>query len=300
MQVLCELFGKSKQAYYQHDDERTLSKAAMRSFALDYAREIREKDPGMGMLKIWYMYQKKFRMEQDILGRDAFVDLLEEEGMKVRLRIRKPRTTDSSHDLPLFPNLVRDFIPDAPNQLFVSDITYIEIWINEVEYKFCYLSLIMDAYTKEIAGWSVGDTLETAFPLEALRMALRRLEGIDHNAIHHSDRGVQYASRAYTNLLKENHISISMTESGDPKEDSQAEHINNTMKNELLKGLTFNNIEEVRSAVAKAVEFYNNLRPHMSLGMLTPAQAASLSGEIKKNWRSYREEAIKEKQKVRG
>ncbi len=158
----------------------------------------------------------------------------------------------------------------------------------------------MDAYTKEIAGWSVGDTLETAFPLEALRMVLRRLEGIDHNAIHHSDRGVQYASRAYTNLLKENHISISMTESGDPKENSQAERINNTMKNELLKGLTFNNIEEVRSAVAKAVEFYNNLRPHMSLGMLTPAQAAGLSGEIKKNWRSYREEAIKEKQKVRG
>lgn len=153
---LCEPFGKSKQAYYKHDEDLVLENAAMRSFALEYARDLRKQDPEIGILKIWYMYQQEFRHEKSILGRDAFLDLMLESHMRVRNRIRKPKTTDSSHGLPLYPDLTRDVIPYAPNQLWVSDITYITVWMSSHEYFFCYLSLIMDAYTKEIVGWNAA------------------------------------------------------------------------------------------------------------------------------------------------
>ncbi len=242
------------------------------------------------------MYQQEFRHSEEILGRDAFTDLLVSEGMKVRLKVRKPRTTDSTHGLPVFPNIVKDFIPTAPNQLWVSDITYIPVWLSEYEYTFCYLSLILDAYSKEIVGWSIGDSLKTEYPLQALTMALKRIKGLVHSLIHHSDRGIQYASSEYVKLLKENNIRISMTESGDPKDNSQAERINNTMKNELLKGMTFNSIQEVKDAVNKAISFYNYRRPHMSINLMTPVQAALCVGEIEKKWTSYREQVIKTKQ----
>ncbi len=290
------LFDKSKQAYYQYDEERALSRVAASSFAMEYARRIRESDPGMGIMKIWYMYRHEFRNEDDILGRDVFTDLLANEGMKVRNKVRKPRTTDSTHGLPVFPNIVKDLIPTTPNQLWVSDITYIPIWLSDEDYVFCYLSLILDAYSKEIVGWSIGDSLKATYPLEALNMALRRIEGMEHNLIHHSDRGAQYACSEYIKMLKNRDIRISMTETGEPKDNSQAERINNTMKNELLKDMVFRSIEEVRHAVAKAVDFYNNRRPHMSIDMMTPAQAALCVGEITKKWTSYREIAIRNKQ----
>ena len=215
----------------------------------------------------------------------------------VRLKVRKPRTTDSTHGLPTFPNIVKDFIPTAPNQLWVSDITYITIWLDEYTYIFCYLSLILDAYTEEIIGWSVGPTLETTYPVEALRMALTRIEGMANiNLIHHSDRGCQYASSEYVSLLQGHGIRISMTETGDPKDNAQAERINNTMKNELLKGMRFTNIDDVRAAVGRAIDFYNNERPHMSIDMKTPAEAALCVGEIPKCWISYRENAIRANQ----
>ena len=242
------------------------------------------------------MYRRDFEGD-DPIGRDRFVDIINEHNLKVRLKVRKPRTTDSSHGLPTYPNLVKDFIPTGPNQLWVSDITYVTIWVDHWHYIFCYLSLILDAYTEEIIGWSVGPTLETSYPLEALEMALKRIERrMDVKLIHHSDRGCQYASSDYIKRLNDNHISISMTESGDPKDNAQAERINSTMKNELLKDMRFSCIDEVIPAVARAVDFYNNDRPHMSIDMMTPAEASLCEGEIKKHWISYREKAIRERQ----
>jgi len=293
---LCRLFGVSKQAYYQRDENIALRRAAQRAFALQFIRDIREKDPGIGGVKLWYMYQRDFQ-GNDPIGRDQFVDIINEYGLKVRLKVRKPRTTDSTHGLPTYPNIIKDFIPTAPNQLWVSDITYITIWLDEYTYIFCYLSLILDAYTEEIVGWSIGPTLETTYPVEALRMALTRIEGMANiNLIHHSDRGCQYASAEYVKLLLRYGIRISMTESGDPKDNAQAERINNTMKNELLKGMRFTNIDDVWAAVGRAVDFYNNERPHMSIDMKTPAEAALCVGEIPKCWTSYRENAIRAKQ----
>lgn len=277
-----------------------MEKAAQESFAIEYVKRIRSKAPGIGGLKLWYMYRRDFDGNNPV-GRDRFANIIDRYGLKVRKKFRKPKTTDSSHGLPTYPNIVKDLIPTRANQLWVSDITYITVWLDEYHYAFCYLSLILDAYTEEIVGWSVGPTLETAYPVEALKMALKRIDGMKEiNLTHHSDRGCQYASSEYVRLLEKQHIKISMTESGDPKDNAQAERINNTMKNELLKDIRFVCIEDVKSAVSCAVDFYNNERPHMSIDMMTPAEAALHEGEIAKRWRSYRTIAIKEKQKVLG
>ena len=294
---LCRLFGVSKQAYYQYDEDVALAKAAREEFALQYIREIRKLDPGIGGVKIWYMYKSEFGCDYPI-GRDRFCRILDENGLKLRLRIKRPRTTDSTHGLPTYPNFIKEYIPTAANQLWVSDMTYIVIMDDDFHYHFCYLSLILDAYSEEIIGWSVGPTLETTYPIEALRMALQRIRGNDVHLIHHSDRGCQYASREYVNILKANGIQISMTESGDPKDNAQAERINNTMKNELLKGRIFRSINEVIAAVAVAVDFYNNRRPHMSIGMMTPARAAESTGDRDMKWKSWRFETIKSRDRM--
>lgn len=269
-----------------------MKKAVQRELAIRYIRSVREADPGIGGTKLWYMYQREFGQNSPI-GRDRFADIVDEYGFKIRKRVRAPRTTDSTHGLPTFPNLAADFIPTSPNQLWVSDITYIVMWHSEYSYAFCYLSLVMDAYSKMIVGWSVGRTLETAYPLEAVKMAIGRLGGsVPQGLIHHSDRGCQYASREYVKLLQSCGIRISMTESGDPKDNAQAERVNNTMKNELLKGYRFTSIEEVREAVREKVEFYNSQRPHMSVDMMTPLEASRRTGTLPKRWTSYRELAI--------
>jgi transposase InsO family protein len=284
----------STQAYYKHGDT-DLRKLAEEAFCVEYVKRIRQKDRGIGGGKLWQMYRKEFGDVHSV-GYNRIYDIIEKYNLKVRKRKRRAKTTDSDHDLPLYPNLVKELIPLRPNQLWVSDITYMVIYLNAQtgEYDFCYLSLVTDYYTKEIIGWCVGETLEAKFAIEALEMALGRLGGRrDVDLIHHSDRGVQYASYAYTDILRKHNIKISMTECGDPKDNAVAERVNGIVKNELLQGMSFFSIQEVRKALKAAIDFYNNERPHMSLDWRTPAEAALCTGELKKKWTSYREKAIK-------
>lgn len=284
----------STQAYYKHGDGQ-LSRLADEAFCVEYIRRVRRKDRGIGGSKLWRMYRKEFGSGHSV-GYNRFYDIIDRYGLKVRKRRCRTRTTDSGHGLPLYPNLVKELIPVRPNQLWVSDITYMPVCLDAEsgEYGFCYLSLVTDYYTKEIVGWCVGETLEARFAVKALKMALGRLGGRPaEDLIHHSDRGVQYASYDYTGLLKKNGIRISMTECGDPRDNAVAERVNGIIKNELLMGMTFFSIGEVRKALKVAVDFYNNERPHMSLDWKTPAEAALCTGELEKKWKSYRESAIK-------
>ncbi len=293
---MCRLLGVSKQAYYQHVDNLML-KLSQESFVVEFVKDVRRKDRGIGGNKLWQMYRQQFGEERSV-GYNRFYDILERYGLKVRKRKRRVSTTDSNHDLPLYPNLVKDLLPSRGCELIVSDITYIPFWTSKErkEYDFCYLSLVTDYYTKEIVGYSVGETLESKYPLEALEMSLKHYKGKDLSGlIHHSDRGVQYASYAYTGRLKDCKIGISMTESGNPKDNAVAERVNNTIKNEFFKDMEFYSIREVKAAVKGAVDFYNHERPHLSLEGMTPAQAARCEGEMKKRWKSYREIAIKKK-----
>ena len=268
---------------------------ALESFVVEFIKEIRRRDPGIGGNKLWEMYRKRFGA-MNTVGYNRFYDIIEKYGLKIRKAKRRVKTTDSSHEYPLYPDLTRDYIPTSPCRLYVSDITYIPYWLDPETgaYRFCYLALVTDYYTKEIVGYKVAPTLEAKYAIEALNMALAHGSAYDlSKLIHHSDRGVQYASYTYTDILKSNGISISMTESGNPKDNAVAERVNNTIKNELLSGMQFSRIDEVRAAVDTAVEFYNNERPHLSLDGMTPREAALCNGEINKKWISYREKAIK-------
>lgn len=260
---------------------------------LDFARSVRVKDASIGCTKMWRMYQKMHTKDMQV-GRDHFNRVLRENGMCIRRRCRKPRTTNSRHGLPLYPNLVRDLIPTRPNQVWVSDITYLEKGSDDEEGKFYYLALITDAYSHEIIGWDLSRTLNKEGALRALEKAFRRLNGQERGLIHHSDRGLQYASLEYVKRLKKRGISVSMTENGDPKENAVAERVNGIVKNELLKGKPLGTFEQVLEELNKAIRFYNQERPHMSCGMYTPMEAATMTGPLSKSWHSYRDEAIEQ------
>ena len=297
MKAICGLFGASKQAYYKYDDTLLQKRLLQEQIVIDFVTKMRDKDPHLGGVKLYYMYKKEYASEET-LGRNSFEQVLSSRGLMLRRSTRRvPKTTDSSHGLPTYPNRVWSLIPLRPNQIWVSDITYIKIWddVQNGIYHFCYLALLTDVYTKQILGYAIGESLDTIYPLRALKMALRTLpDGFDCSTlIHHSDRGVQYASYKYVETLKRRNIVISMTENGNPKHNAFAERVNNTIKNEFFANLTFRSIGDVKRAVAEAVDFYNTQRPHLSLDMHTPNEAACMTGEIRKLWYSYRENAIK-------
>lgn len=290
---LCGLFGKSKQAYYKHDCDVDLRRISLEEFAVQFIREVKGKDPGIGGMKVWAMYCRTFP-DRDRIGRDRFCDIFDRYGFKIRRR-RRARTTDSRHNNPTYPNIVKEVIPIRLGEIIVGDITYIPLESNDGQRRFCYVSLLMDSYSKMILGSSVGMTLEAKYPMEALSEATKLLvaHGVDlSRTIHHSDRGVQYTCSDYVTELRKNKVMISMTESGNPKDNAEAERINNTLKNELFKDMVFTNIDQVREALRRAVMFYNHERPHLSLEMRTPVEAASETGRFKRQWISYRERAI--------
>ena len=160
----------------------------------------------------------------------------------------------------------------------MSDITYVE-----TEEGVYYLSLVTDLYSHKIVGWSIGPTLDTIYPLEALRMALATLpEGDAPYLTHHSDRGCQYCSRTYVDTLKIRKIQISMTQSGDPLENAVAERANGILKSEWLYHMDPPSEKECKSVVSHIIDFYNNERPYMSVGYQTPSEAHCQSGLQKK------------------
>ncbi len=221
-----------------------------------------------------------FELIQPDMGRDAFFELLRDNGLLVRRKRYRVRTTFSSHRFRKYPDLRRDLVPERSNQLWVSDITYIRI-----KEDFAYLSLVTDAYSRKIIGFGVSHDLSTDNCLIALKMALStRLT--DQPLIHHSDRGTQYCSKVYTELLKRKGIDISMTQSGNPRDNAIAERVNGILKMEFLDR-KFDNINQAYKAVKSAIEIYNTVRIHSSLDMLTPDKAHLITGPLKRRWRNY-------------
>jgi len=223
------------------------------------------------------------------IGRDGLFDLLSEHGLLVRKRKRHIRTTQSYHWLKKHPNLI---IPSQPNQLWVCDITYWKTAQNDF-----YISLITDAFSRKIVGYHLSLTLHAEETIKALKMALsgmKRVKGANgsEQLIHHSDRGVQYCSSSYTNLLKHNNIRISMTQNGDPIENAMAERVNGIIKDEYLLNYQCNTFEEANRQLKRSVWLYNNERPHSSIGNLTPEYVNNQYNEIPKDiikrlWKNY-------------
>lgn len=221
------------------------------------------------------------------MGRAALNDLLSTHGMLVRKKKRKPKTTDSNHWYRRYQNLVANHPINAPNQVWVSDITYVS-----VADAFAYLSLITDAYSRKIIGFYLCDSLEIFGPVQALKMALKTIEGVVEKPIHHSDRGVQYCCTEYTSMLMAKGLLISMTQKGDPYENAIAERVNGILKTELIIGTNFPNFQKACATIQQSITTYNQLRPHSSCGLLTPEQAHKIEGKLERKWKNYKQKKV--------
>jgi putative transposase len=224
-----------------------------------------------------------FMLEHQIkMGRDALFNLLAANNLLVRKRKKHIKTTHSFHRFRKYPNLIRDFVPSMSNELWVSDITY---W--KTNTGLYYISFITDVYSHKIVGYNVAETLEAIQSIQALEMALESIKNRSGALIHHSDRGIQYCSHEYIRLLKDHNVLISMTENGDPRENAIAERVNGIIKTEYLNDHSVASLSDAKKLLTKAINLYNNERPHMSIQNFTPSDVHGNNRETKKLWKSY-------------
>jgi transposase InsO family protein len=282
---LCRLLGITRQAYYQ--SFWVLSDITVEEhLVLKQVYALRAIHPVIGGRKL-YCLLHPFLLEHRIkMGRDALFDLLASHKLLVRRRRTRVRTTQSHHWMKTYPNLIKNWRPLKPNQLWVSDITYVQTVRG-----FFYLNLITDAYSHMIVGYCIAESLEAVHTTKALLMALEACTEKSCELIHHSDRGIQYCCFPYINLLRSHKVKISMTESGDPLENALAERINGIIKNEYLNHYTIETFEHAQALLTDIVNRYNNLRPHQSINMLTPQIVHENSLLVNRNW-SHKSQSI--------
>lgn len=288
--LACRLLGHCRQAFYQSKVD-IAKEAECERRVIASVRAIRTEDPRIGGYKLWLMLIGMYGREH-VPGRDRFFVMLRRRGLM--LPKPKPRhTTNSNHRYRKWKNLIKDFTPMEANQLWVADITYIALADGDV----CYLHLITDAYSRKIVGWALADTLKATVSMQALQMAIDQaaaMRGSDMLAglIHHSDRGVQYCCDAYVSMLKKHGIAISMTEDYKPTDNAIAERFNGILKVEsVYPQKQLPTLEHARRLIPRFINFYNNARPHMSIGYKMPAVAHMEQGEQKRMWkkRIYRQ-----------
>ncbi len=261
--LLCRKVSMSRQNYYKAHQQRR-RKEVDEELVEKLVKIERASQPRLGGRKLYFMLKSELEDAGVSIGRDLFFEVLRTNNLLLGPLPRSPRTTNSRHSLPVFRNIIKGREITGPNQVWVSDITY----IRTIE-GFLYLSLITDKYSRKIVGYNLGVTLETEESLKALAMALKTKPKGSH-ITHHSDRGCQYCSHLYVAKLNENDFEISMTEENHCSENALAERVNGILKQEYWLGSTFRNKEQVYRAVEEAIHLYNTRRPHTSLNYKTP------------------------------
>ena len=280
IKALCSLLGYSRQAFYQNT-KLLEQKVLGEELIIQQVLHIRERQKRVGTRKLLLMLKPFLAQHKLQIGRDGLFVLLGAHNLLIRIKKgRIPRTTFSNHWMHKYPNLIIGMVVSEPDKLWVSDITYITL-----KEGFAYLSLVTDAYSRLITGYHLSKTLHAQGCIKALQMAIRRLPK-DSRVIHHSDRGSQYCSYEYVEILKSKHISISMTQNADPRENAIAERVNGIIKQELLL-TSYNCFTQAATAINEAINVYNNERRHSSIDMLTPYEAHTMKGELKRHWKNY-------------
>ncbi len=257
---LCQMAGISRACYY-----RGLASPAPADTVMDTA--LREHIQRVALDCSCYGYRrvtKELHRQGLAVNHKRVLRLMRQDNL---LCIRKKRfvaTTDSDHGLPVYPNLAADMDVTAPDELWVSDLTYIRLG-----HEFVYLAVVLDACSRRCLGWSLGRRLDAALAVAALRMALTGRKP----QVHHSDRGVQYASGEYTRLLKASGVAISMSRKGNPYDNAKAESFMKTLKYEQVYLSEYESLADARAQITYFVEaVYNQKRLHSSLGYLPPAE----------------------------
>lgn len=282
---LTGLLGFTRQAYYQYFRNQQELKME-HHLILEQVMQLRKSNPVMGTRKLYWLLQDFMKEHQIKMGRDALFNLMADNYMLIRRRRRRSMlTTDSRHWLKRYPNLIRGLEVARPDQVWVSDITYLK-----TKQGYVYISFLTDVFSHKIMGYNLAGNLETINTLKALQMAIdvtlaqgKSLEGL----IHHSDQGFQYCSSQYVNELKKYGIQISMSDKGEPLQNPIAERVNGIIKNEYLFFKNLDNKLTSMQSLHEAVHTYNTVRPHLSCNMLTPEKAHQIGQSMKKLWKNY-------------
>lgn len=267
--MMAEQFGISRQGFYKHVNKKMVS-STEDEFVIQKVMQVRRSMPRLGGRKVYHILNPLFTSEGLKYGRDKLFDLLRKERMLVPKRTNYLTTTRSYKRFRKHPNRISELEIKRPEQVWVSDITYIK-----TRNGYMYLSLITDAYSKKIMGYKLAENMKTENNVEALKMALRNRRYPKRKLIHHSDRGFQYCADLYTSMLEKHKIKISMTTKYDPYENAVAERINGILKGEFLISNSRMYKEDAHQVIDESIKTYNELRPHMSCQYLTPEQAHS-------------------------
>lgn len=286
LSFLCGMFGKSRQAYYDYSKRKEREKFED-SIIVDLVKKEREIAKRVGSKRLYLILKSDLERHEIKIGRDLFHEVLRNNSLLIKKRRNRQKTTNSRHSLPKYPNISKEIEVTEAEQLClprnlggVSDITYVRVGNG-----FCYLILITDAYSRKVVGYNFSTTMNAAFCVQALKMAIANRQFPSRLLTHHSDRGVQYCSTAYVEILTSNGIKISMTENGDPLENALAERMNGIFKDNFDIGQVFSDFETADACIHKAVDYYNHRLPHSSCDMKTPAQAHLLEGVLRKRWK---------------
>lgn len=266
------MLGISRQAIYQMRN-RVLLREIELAKVKAMVQEIRMELPRLGTRKLYYLLTERFKEAGIKIGRDALFDFLRRESLLIRPKKSYTKTTYSNHWLRKHPNLLKDLEINQEEQVFVSDITYVK-----TKEKTCYLSLVTDAYSRKIMGYSVSENMNAENVAEALQMAIKN-RTTNNKLIHHSDRGLQYCSDYYQQILKKHRIKPSMTDGYDCYQNALAERVNGILKQEFLLYKT-ENIKQLDKMVKESIYLYNNKRPHLGLKMKTPNMAHKKRGRL--------------------
>jgi len=263
-------FGLKRDAYYKYKS-RADKRLKLEQQIINIVGKKRKSLPREGVRKLVKSLDKEFTKANLKVGRDTLFNVLRKYNMLTLRKKTSARTTNSHHRFYKYNNLIKDMKVTGPNQVWVSDITYIRTIKG-----FCYLALITDMYSRKIVGYDLSDSLELNGCVRALNKAIYQAKNIKQ-LIHHSDRGIQYCSNVYTQTLKRNKIDISMTEENHCYENAMAERVNGILKDEFYLDQTFDNAAHAKRAAKNAINLYNEIRLHLSLDYKTPNMVYKLS-----------------------
>ncbi len=263
MQRLCHLAGVPRASSYRY---LAPSISESPDPDADLVREIRsicEEMPRYGSPRV----TRELRRRGYLVNHKRVIRLMKREKLQCRRRKRFVRTTDSNHNFRIFPNLAKDMVLNAPNQLWRADITYIRLLC-----EFAYLAVILDAFSRRVVGWALSCHIDAALTVSALRMAIERRD-VQLGLVHHSDQGVQYACGEYAQLLQKHNIAISMSRKGNPYDNAMAESFMKTLKAEEVSLNEYTTISEANGNIERFIEImYNKKRLHSSLEYCTPEE----------------------------
>lgn len=268
--TICKCFGLKRDAYYKYK-RRADKRLQIERKIVDIVKQRRRSLPREGTRKLIKSLDTNFKQANLKVGRDTLFNILRKHNMLIHRKKAYHKTTNSFHRFYKYRNIVKDMEITRPNQVWVSDITYIRT-ING----FCYLALITDMYSRKIVGYDLSNSLELAGCVRALQKALKQ-SGKRSPQVHHSDRGIQYCSNPYTQILKRKGIEISMTEENHCYENAIAERVNGILKDEFYLDQTFDSIQHAKRATKNAINLYNEIRLHLSLDYQTPNMVYKLT-----------------------